>query len=740
MAVYQYEGKVYQLPDGLSNEEAIAKIEAYLGKSAQTQRAPASVQAGSSFDMEMGAGADTREAQGFRWAGPSDIINALRTQPILEPFTRQAIRGAVVDPINAIRQFTTEGQRQAVAREEAAYQAERAALGEEGTEYGRFVGNVLSPISLKAGELAMRGVGGLGRIAQLRQAAGAGLAGAALTPVLDAEADFADQKVKQLGVGAVLGAFVEGGIQGITGGVNFLREFAKPLTEKGRDTLLRDYLKKLTGPERDQVLKALQNADEIVAGSRPTASEAVADIPSATQLSSFQRTLAREQAPLFATREAEQEAARLAALGADDTTAPLMRLMRESRTAPLREEALNQANIAGDLVPRLERDIASREATQAAAERARQQFTSIGSQQQVLSGREFTPVPGFPRVSSRYRPNIDRAAEAINAAKDAGDIATQKASEAAFKRLQLQSLKDEGFYALKVDNVVNKIDDILRTPGERSDVTLKTLSGLKEKLNAFSNKATGVIDSRDLYTIRKEIADDIKKFAEETKTSDVRRLAGLETNLKKLMDDAIEGAGGVRWKDYLKNYADYSEKINRAEIGTFLQDKLRTSIGDKERAGVFAQAINDAAGTIKKATGASRYRNLGEVLTPDETVAVNKVLADLQRSAKAGRLEGKASVTGLNGEELADLPNLLSRTAAIANFLMKAVKRNATDEINARAAELFLNPQQLAIFMQQPNAAGAISSIFRKLDPQMRDYLERLVTVQFTQQSVEAPE
>lgn len=43
MPVYQYEGKFYQLPDGLSNEQAIAKIQAHLGVSAAPITAPAAV-------------------------------------------------------------------------------------------------------------------------------------------------------------------------------------------------------------------------------------------------------------------------------------------------------------------------------------------------------------------------------------------------------------------------------------------------------------------------------------------------------------------------------------------------------------------------------------------------------------------------------------------------------------------------------------------------------------------------
>ena len=41
MPVYQYEGKYYNLPDGLSNEQAIAKIQSSLGVSAPEQPAPA---------------------------------------------------------------------------------------------------------------------------------------------------------------------------------------------------------------------------------------------------------------------------------------------------------------------------------------------------------------------------------------------------------------------------------------------------------------------------------------------------------------------------------------------------------------------------------------------------------------------------------------------------------------------------------------------------------------------------
>lgn len=698
-------------PEGASQAEVIAKAQELYQTRSQQAAQPARQQ-------------------------PTSFLEYLRTQPLLEPFTRQAIRGAAVDPINAVRQLVSEEQRKQVAKEEAAYQAERQQLGETGTEYGRFVGGVLSPASLLAGAGAMRAVGGTGVIAGIRQAAGAGAAGAALQPVLDQEVDFAEEKIKQLGFGVVTGGLLEGGIRGVTGGVNFIRNFVKPMSEEGRRTLLRDFLNKLSGPEREQVLTSLRNAEELVPGARPTAAEAIAEVPSATGLGAFQRQLEIDQAagtaPLFAAREAQQEAARMTALGGDGTAIPMTEALRAARTAPLREEALSQANIAGLTTgPQLEAQLASREASMVNALQQQGQLQSLAAQQGQIAQRPFAPMAeaGVPAISGRYSVAATTAADAIDAAKFTGDIVAQRKAEVAFKKLQVQSLADEGFFPLKIDPVINKIDDILRTPGERSEVAEKSLASLRQKLIEKSNQ-NNVIDSRDLYTVRKEIANDIAKFAEDTKTSDLRRLASLETTLRKTIDNSIEKAGGVAWKDYLTNYADYSQKINRMQIGEELAKKLRTTLGDTERAGAFANAVDNAALTIKRATGAPRYDTLREILSESEMKAINAVTADLQRSAKAGRLMGKARISGMEAGETPELPQLLSRTAALGNFLLKAVKKNAVDDINRQAAELFLDPQKLAIFMQQPNSARAITALFKKLSPKTRDYLQRVVAVQ----------
>ena len=62
-------------------------------------------------------------------------------------------------------------------------------------------------------------------------------------------------------------------------------------------------------------------------------------------------------------------------------------------------------------------------------------------------------------------------------------------------------------------------------------------------------------------------------------------------------------------------YAEMSRPINQMEVGQYLENKLRVPLDTGERASTFATAVNDAAGTIQRATtGSPRFQNLSDVL------------------------------------------------------------------------------------------------------------------------------
>jgi hypothetical protein len=557
-------------------------------------------------------------------------------------------------------------------------------------------------------------------------------------------ATFISDKTEQIGTSALLGVLTQAGVTAGSKAGKFLRDLTAPITKSGRERLLRQKLQDLSQADREKIVRALERTDAIVPGSRPTAGEALANVPEAVELQALQQRLSRQPnvAPLFAARQAEQQTARQAQLGPGPEAIPLLEAQRAAVTTPLREEALAQANVAGRVAPRLEQEIAERQAQAVRATQMGGQFQGIAAEQAQLARQQFTPVPGLPRVTSRYSPNVDRTAEAIDAAKAAGNVRQQKIAEADFKKLQLQSLADEGFYPLQVDPLVTRLDSFLdQKTIQASDLKTKTFLDLRDKLLQLSNDK-GVIDSYALYEVRKQLGDSIRKFADETKTTDQRVLAGLETQLKGLLDNQIQKAGGVSWKDYLKNYADYSEKINRVQIGNYLRDKLGGSVDDVERAGAFKAAVDNAASTIKRASGTTRYTELGEVLTKEQTAAVNAVLADVQRKAKS-QAAGRSAFSPRELDESPELPQLLDRTAVLTNAVIRALKADANEELNKKAAELFLNPKQLGIFISsvpKGKVRQFIDALYPKLTPKNQEILDRLLVVQPVVEATQQPE
>lgn len=758
MATYEQVMTALRNADAAGNVEDARRL-AQIARSLQQQPVtqPAARPAPVEYTAEQMAPA-TPEDMGFSGEVPTET--ARRVEQMIgagSPIARFA-KGAIVDPLLGINQLLAEtgvfgervkkGASAVVKQYEKATQEARAKQGSEGFDFLQLGGALLSPVNRLAPVPSAPTA--LGRIGE---GAAVGTLFGGIQPVVDTE-NYLEEKFKQLGAGAFFGGLVSGGIETAGKVGTVLKDIAKPITESGRIEVLRDYLKGLTKDKQAEIVASLRGAEEIVAGSRPTAAQAVAEIPQATALAAYQRGLERVPqrgiSAQFAGREAEQEAARLAALrtvGGDEASLLAARQQREALTAPLREEALAQANIAGQIAPRLEAEIAARYQSKGQALRAAGMLETEGAQQQALS-RQFFPVPGFPRVSPNFSENYQRIVGNLEGAQTARNVAAQRQAEKEFKQFQLQSLSDNGFFPLRTTEITNQIDNLLTSPGEArtSSLIRSSLSEIRDEIQRFANQ-DGIINSADLYGIRKNLGNILRKNAGETGTFDEKLLSRYSTNLKSYIDNAINKSIGATpeapgsWTRYLKTYEQASEKINQMEIGQALEQKLRTSLGDKERAGVFANAVQNAAQTIKTSTGQARFQKLEQVLTKDQIASVNKVLADVQRDAKSQALAAKSNVETL--ESGAELPNLLNRAALITNVVLKALKKDANEEINRIAAEMMLDPRKLAAFIEgvPKNQTNKIVTAFMsKLTPEMRDEFSRFMAIRAATEAATQPE
>lgn len=211
MPVYNINGQRIRTDKELSDAE-IDEIAGELGTSAPPSQVPPPIGAQAAAKIPTG-GIQAPMAQP---EAPSGFM-----QGLLDPFRGGA--QLVAQGLGALGSdyFKSEAQRmgESVQAQEAAYQQQRAAAGQEGLDASRLAGNVLNPANL---------LGGFGAT-PFRQALSSGMIAGALQPVTTQE-DFFTEKGKQLaagGAGGVIGA----GATKVAGSV------LNPLTSKAEQTM-----------------------------------------------------------------------------------------------------------------------------------------------------------------------------------------------------------------------------------------------------------------------------------------------------------------------------------------------------------------------------------------------------------------------------------------------------------------------------------------------------------------------
>ena len=655
MPVYQYEGKHYDLPDGLTNEQAIAKIESYLGKAPSTvaSQAPSPEQqpSGEESWLDRLNKAMTPSYSGSALSGYSKGL----TDPI-QGVAQLALKGAA-----ALGVPGAEAGAEQMRQREVQYEQARQQAG-GGFDVARLAGNIVNPINYMApGAAAITN--------PVARAATVGAVQAGMQPV--AGEDFWSSKALQAGLGATVGPILE--VSATAFGK--IADAVKGFSKTGRTEAMRKYVDGLAGPDRDQVIEALRSAKELVTGSKPTVAEVLSDIPSAAELIAAQRKLSGQEgvARTFVQRSTEQQAARLRALqGISGTEAERAALAatRDSVTGQMRETALAQADIAKEALGNIDKQV-NREAGNL-----------------IRQNQELFPMD--VGIDERFVDILPVGSEEIK------KMMAQRAAD--LKKLQLDSLEKSGVFPVLVKDIVAPIDKALK--GTESDVSRTVLNAVKAKLLSKADE-NGIIGSRDLYeNVRKMSNQDIAqllnlgdKFASGGIPQQAAAALG---NVKKYIDASLDKTTEGLWSQYLKNYSQYSTKLDRMEIGDFLAKKLNTAL-DKERAGVFANAVENATGTIKRATGAPRFENLGQVMTTQEVGTINNVLADLSRKAKADEIAAKVGFLESGTKDVAGMvPPWIDRGVTVLKEGLRFLQKGNQKEFNARMAELMLNPQQMA--------------------------------------------
>lgn len=214
----------------------------------------------------------------------------------------------------------------------------------------------------------------------------------------------------------------------------------------------------------------------------------------------------------------------------------------------------------------------------------------------------------------------------------------------------------------------------------------------------FENNPT-----RYIHNVKISLDKMLTKTGETALASTERaQVAKVKTQLVNWLESKAPEYGAAR-----TTFAEKSKPINQMEVGQYLEGKLTAPLeGGTERAGAFATAVKDAPGTLKRATtGEARYKELTDVLTPEQAGIVNAIRDDLNRvqttktqaqkgASAAPRISQLASQTG-------DMPALLNRAATIANTIFNRLQGQIDRKLAIEIATEMLDPKATAAAIEK---------------------------------------
>jgi hypothetical protein len=160
------------------------------------------------------------------------------------------------------------------------------------------------------------------------------------------------------------------------------------------------------------------------------------------------------------------------------------------------------------------------------------------------------------------------------------------------------------------------------------------------------------------------------------------------------------------YKAARETFAAKSAPINQMEVGQYLEGKLGTPLDIGERANVFATAVKDAPGTLRRATtGEARFKALTDVLTPDQVRIVNSIRDDLARAAETEAQARKGAAAAPRITQLASqtegMPALLNRAATIANTIYNRLQGQIDRKLAIEIATEMLDPKVAAAAIEK---------------------------------------
>ena len=227
---------------------------------------------------------------------------------------------------------------------------------------------------------------------------------------------------------------------------------------------------------------------------------------------------------------------------------------------------------------------------------------------------------------------------------------------------------------LSANSVIGSIGQKLKDPSIGTNLNAqKAMSAVAAQINDWSKKNGGVIDAEALYGIRKNLNDTIESLIGTGDPALTKKAAAsIAGQVRPLIDDAIERAGGSGWRGYLKTFEEGMRKIEQGKMAA-----SGLQMVERQPAKFESLMAGNEPKAVKDVFGPTKY-DIRKEMSPTQLRVMDRVAAELtrDRSIAEGAARGGQAMQKMldeHGLSLA-IPNLLEREIAWYNRIIKGIQ------------------------------------------------------------------
>jgi hypothetical protein len=217
------------------------------------------------------------------------------------------------------------------------------------------------------------------------------------------------------------------------------------------------------------------------------------------------------------------------------------------------------------------------------------------------------------------------------------------------------------------------------------------LETLKDDFINLTQKGGGVMDAHDLYTLRKEgINERIMQILGQTDPKISAKVTrSVLQEVRPLIDDAIEKAGGTGWRDYLKTYSQGMQAIDQKAMAAQAAKLFKDS--PKEYVRLVRGNNADAVEAIFGPGSYDIFKEMGNKMPTLEKLAVGVERAGTMKEAATAGAERLTGVIEDIGRSFPRLPSLLRRDVTIGNVTFDELEKLLNKKVASKLQEGMLS-------------------------------------------------